>query len=51
VTELDHHANVDPWRRLESERGVNVKTASFARETGLLDWDGFEQLITKRTKS
>jgi len=35
---------------LESERGVNVKTASFARETGLLDWDGFEQLITKRTK-
>ncbi|HEU4727218.1 MAG TPA: aminotransferase class V-fold PLP-dependent enzyme, partial [Kofleriaceae bacterium] len=22
VTELDHHANVDPWRRLASERGL-----------------------------
>ena len=23
VTELDHHANVDPWRALERERGVD----------------------------
>ncbi|HEV7798015.1 MAG TPA: cysteine desulfurase-like protein [Pyrinomonadaceae bacterium] len=50
VTELDHHANVDPWRRLEIERGVIVKTARLIPETGQLDWDGFEELITKRTK-
>ncbi len=25
VTELDHHANVDPWRALERERGVIIR--------------------------
>jgi len=50
VTELDHHANVDPWRRLAVERGVTVNTVKLVPETGQLDWDGFEQLITKRTK-
>jgi cysteine desulfurase family protein (TIGR01976 family) len=50
VTELDHHANVAPWRRLEMERGVIVKTVKLVPETGQLDWDDFEQLITKRTR-
>jgi cysteine desulfurase family protein (TIGR01976 family) len=50
VTELDHHANVAPWRRLEMERGVTVKTVKLVPETGQLDWDDFEQLITKRTR-
>lgn len=50
VTELDHHANVAPWHRLSVERGVRVKTAKLATETGQLDWDGFEKLITKKTK-
>ena len=26
VTELDHHANIDPWRRLALERGVTIRT-------------------------
>ena len=50
VTALDHHANVDPWRRLELERGVKVKTVKLVPETGQLDWDGFEQLLTARTR-
>src|SRR5436853_3430603 len=50
VTELDHHANVDPWQRLALERGVTVKTVKLVPDTGQLDWDGFEQLITKQTK-
>ena len=50
VTELDHHANVAPWQRLAIERGVTVKIAKLVPDTGQLDWDGFEQLITKRTK-
>jgi cysteine desulfurase family protein (TIGR01976 family) len=50
VTELDHHANVAPWQRLSVERGVRVKTAKLVTESGQLDWDGFEQLITKKTK-
>ena len=50
VTELDHHANFAPWQRLGMERGVTVKTVKLVPETGQLDWAGFEQLITKRTK-
>ena len=50
VTELDHHANVAPWRRLAMERGVKVKTVKMVPETGQLDWEDFEQAVTKRTK-
>jgi cysteine desulfurase family protein (TIGR01976 family) len=50
VTELDHHANIAPWRRLELERGVTVKTVKLVPETGQLDWQDFEQLLTTRTK-
>jgi cysteine desulfurase family protein (TIGR01976 family) len=50
VTELDHHANVAPWHRLSDERGLRLRTAKLVTETGQLDWDGFEQLISKKTK-
>ena len=33
VTELDHHANVAPWRALEKERGVTVRMAKMIPET------------------
>ena len=38
VTELDHHANIDPWRALERERGVKILHARMIPETGELDW-------------
>jgi cysteine desulfurase family protein (TIGR01976 family) len=50
VTELDHHANVAPWQYLSIERGVSLKTVRMVPETGQLDWDDFEQSVTKRTK-
>lgn len=50
VTELDHHANVDPWRRLVVERGLQVKVVKLDTATGQLDWQSFESAITKRTK-
>src|SRR5688572_10577741 len=50
VTELDHHANIAPWQYLSIERGVTVRTVKMVPETGQLDWDDFEQLISKRTK-
>ena len=50
VTELDHHANVAPWRRLAIERGVRVNSVRMVPETGQLDWDNFEQLVTTQTK-
>jgi cysteine desulfurase family protein (TIGR01976 family) len=50
VTELDHHANVAPWRRLAIERGLIVRTVKMVPDTGQFDWDSFEQSITRRTK-
>ena len=50
VTELDHHANIDPWRRLAVERGLRVRTVKLLPETGQLDWEGFEEAINSRTR-
>ena len=50
VTELDHHANVDPWRRLTLERGVTIHTVRMNTETGLLNWDDLERFVGPKTK-
>ncbi len=50
VTELDHHANIAPWTRLASERGVNVRWVRMHPETGTLDWRDLERAITPGTK-
>lgn len=50
VTELDHHANIAPWRALERERGVTVVSVPFHVETGALDWDALEGAISRRTR-
>jgi len=50
ITELDHHANVAPWRALERERGVTVRSVPLQRETGELDWAALEAAITSRTR-
>src|SRR4030095_9528698 len=50
VTELDHHANIAPWRALEKERGVKVRMVKMIPETGELDWDDFSRQLNARTK-
>ena len=50
VTELDHHANIAPWRALEKERGIKVRMVKMIPETGELDWDDFSRQLTARTK-
>ncbi len=50
ITELDHHANVAPWRALEKERDVIVRLARMIPETGQLDWDHFARQVNARTK-
>jgi cysteine desulfurase family protein (TIGR01976 family) len=50
VTELDHHANVAPWRTLEIDRGVVVRTARMTIETAQLDLDHLQQLAGAKTK-
>ena len=49
VTELDHQANVAPWRALEVECGIPVKTVPMVPETGTLDWEVLEGLFSSRT--
>ena len=50
ITELEHHANVAPWQALEIEHGVRLRVSQMDPETGQLDWNDFERLITKKTK-
>jgi cysteine desulfurase family protein (TIGR01976 family) len=50
VTELDHHANVDPWRELARDLGLNVRTVPLVTETGQLDWDAYAGLLNERTR-
>ncbi len=50
VTELDHHANVDPWRALARERGVTIRSVPFDPETGQLDEDALTAALGPRTR-
>lgn len=50
VTELDHHANIDPWRSLERDFGVQVKTIGFDPESGRLRYDELEEALGPRTR-
>jgi cysteine desulfurase family protein (TIGR01976 family) len=50
VTELDHHANIDPWKALGRERGVTIRVAKMVPETGQLDRDDLRRQIGGRTR-
>lgn len=50
VTELDHHANIDTWRRLELERGVTIRTVRLDTETGQLNYEDLERFIGPKTR-
>jgi cysteine desulfurase family protein (TIGR01976 family) len=50
VTELDHHANIDPWRALERERGLTVRSVPMREESGLLDLDALSSALGPRTR-
>jgi cysteine desulfurase family protein (TIGR01976 family) len=50
VTDLDHHANIDPWLRLAHERGITVKKVKAHLATAELDWASLESSVTPRTR-
>ncbi len=50
VTELDHHANIDPWRALERERGVTIRVVPMDIESGTIDLQDLADLLSPRTK-
>jgi len=50
VTELDHHANSDPWRALAVERGVTIRTVPLDPGTGELVPGALEAAVSKKTR-
>jgi selenocysteine lyase/cysteine desulfurase len=50
VTELDHQANVSPWRALAKERGVTIRSVPFDPQTGELVWAELERTVTSKTR-
>ena len=50
ITDLDHHANVAPWRALERERGVTIRRVDVDLAKGQLDWASLKASLSPRTK-
>jgi cysteine desulfurase family protein (TIGR01976 family) len=50
VTDLDHHANVAPWRVLERERGVTVRSVPFDPVSGELIMSELARMLTPKTR-
>jgi len=50
VTELDHHGNVAPWRALERDFGIVVRTARMIPETAQIDYEHLASLVSAKTK-
>ena len=49
-THMEHDGNNTPWRTMARERGAEVKTLPFNRDTYEFDVDDLDALITDRTK-
>ena len=50
VTELDHHANVDPWLLAASDKGARTRWIRVDTETLTLDLSNIEEKINERTR-
>jgi cysteine desulfurase family protein (TIGR01976 family) len=50
VTELDHQANVSPWRALAKERGLTIRSVPFDPQSGELIWAELERAVTGKTR-
>jgi cysteine desulfurase family protein (TIGR01976 family) len=50
VTELDHHANSDPWRQVARDRGLTIRAVRFRPLTGQLDTEDLAKAIGPRTR-
>jgi cysteine desulfurase family protein (TIGR01976 family) len=50
LTRMDHDANVNPWRQLAADMGLEVKWLNFNRETYRYDPEELETLLTPKVK-
>ena len=49
ISELEHHANLLPWLRLEQEQGIVLKYIPLKKD-GTLDYESYEAMVSSRTK-
>ncbi|MEE8385492.1 MAG: cysteine desulfurase [Dehalococcoidia bacterium] len=49
LTEMEHHSNLIPWRRLAEEKGASVRYIGLTEEQGL-DLNGLDGLMNGHTK-
>ncbi len=49
ITELEHHANIVPWIRLEKTRGIVLKYIPI-KEDGTLDYAVYLEMLSEKTK-
>lgn len=50
VTELDHQANVAPWRAIAKERGIRIDVVKLNAESGELDWTDFDLALAAKPR-
>lgn len=50
VTELDHHANIDPWVTAAQDKGLEVRSIPVLKDTLTLDLEQAEKMIDEETK-
>ncbi len=50
VTDLDHHANIDPWQALARDYGAVIKRVPLRDGRPALDLDAYEALLGPRTR-
>src|SRR5699024_10473259 len=50
LTEMDHHANVDPWKLAAQSKGASVNWISVDPETKTLNFDNLVEMINESTK-
>jgi cysteine desulfurase family protein (TIGR01976 family) len=50
VTELDHQANVSPWRALAKERSLTIRSVPFNLESGEIEWAELERAVNAKTR-
>ncbi len=49
ITEMEHHSNIVPWQMCAEQRKAHLKVVPFF-DNGELDFEGFQSLLTDRTK-
>jgi len=50
LSEMEHHSNIVPWQVLAEEKGAILKVVPMNKETGHLDMDVFQSLLSDKTK-